>query len=129
MRLLRLAVVSLTLAGCGGGSNPADLGGGDLAMKAADLSGGGGADLTTPPDLAMASGDMAHSAAAKYFCDGFMQICGFSAMYYADYDTCLAAYDSYSVNREMCVGNELGMAAMDKAHCVGASGGVPCDKN
>jgi hypothetical protein len=136
-----LAVVlpaMLLAGGCtsgGGGDATADLA---APADAADVSmtmdvGTDAAPMDTGPadtggTTDTGGADHGASAAAMYFCMGYQSICTFGATGgYPDLMTCLSAYDGYSMSRQMCVANELGMAASNPAHCAGASGFAPCN--
>jgi hypothetical protein len=115
----------------GGGGT--DSGGGTDAGGSVDAGSvpdsGGGTDSGAPVDSGGGAADGGWSAAAGYFCTGFEMVCGFGgADRYTDYHDCATAYDSYSMDRQLCVANHLGMASGDATtHCPHAAGAAPCD--
>jgi len=126
-RISPLAVL-VALCGCTSSPAPGDGGAADFSrnQQPADLA-VARPDLTTPPDLAQPGNP---SAGAMFFCDGHKAICGFGGPgLYPDYLTCERDYDSYSLTREGCVADELGLAGADPSHCAAAAGNPPCDKN
>ena len=82
--------------------------------------------VNNPVDVPSTPGDAAFtpSAGALFFCDmGYANLCRYGGMNrYPDRDTCLRAYDGYSMSRKTCVANALG-----NMMCDAATGLAPCN--